>query len=76
MSLKDTILKLDQLIPILATLTGNPQIGTLAQQLITIANGQLQSQAAASGKSTDELLQEASATWDKALQNAQALRDM
>jgi hypothetical protein len=75
-SLKDTILKLDQLIPILATLTGNPQIGTLAQQLITIANGQLQSQAAASGKSTDEILQDASAAWDKALLNAQALKDL
>ncbi len=76
MSLKDTILKLDGLIPILATLTGNPQFGTLAQQLITIANGQLQSQAAASGKTTEEILQDASATWDKALQSAQALKDM
>jgi hypothetical protein len=75
-SLKDTILKLDQFIPILATLTGNPQIGILAQQLITIANGQLESQAAASGKSTDEILQDASAAWDKALLNAQALKDL
>ena len=76
MSLKDTIMKLDQLIPILATLTGNPQIGALAQQLIGIANGQLESQAAAAGKTTDELLAEASATWDKALQNATDLRNM
>jgi hypothetical protein len=75
-SLKDTILKLDQLIPILVTLTGNAQIGTLAQQLITIANGQLESQAAASGKTTEEILQEASVNWDKALANAQALKDM
>ncbi|MDQ2937034.1 MAG: hypothetical protein M3R67_05950 [Acidobacteriota bacterium] len=76
MSLKDTILQLNQLIPILATLSGNPQIGILAQQLIVIANGQLESQAAASGKSTEEILQEASAKWDKALLNAQALKDM
>lgn len=76
MSIKDTILKLDQLIPILATLTGNPAIGALAQQLIGIANSQLESQAAASGKTTDEILAEASATWDKALQNATDLRNM
>jgi hypothetical protein len=75
-SLQDTILKLNQLIPILATVTGNPAILTLAQQLIVIANGQLESQAAASGKTTDEILAEASATWDKALQNAQDLRNM
>ena len=49
MSLKDTIVKLDQLIPVLAELTGNPAIGALAQQLIVIANGQLESQAAATG---------------------------
>ena len=76
MSLKDTILKLDQLIPVLATLTGNPAIATLAQQLIGIANSQLDSQAAATGKTTDELLAEASATWDQALQNATNLRNM
>jgi hypothetical protein len=75
-SLQDTILKLNQLIPILATVTGNPAILTLAQQLIVIANGQLESQAAASGKTTDQLLAEASAKWDQALQNAQNLRDM
>jgi hypothetical protein len=74
--IKDTILKLDQLIPVLATLTGNPQLGTLAQQLILIANGALESRAAATGKTTDEILQEASAEWDKALQNAQDLRNM
>jgi len=75
-SLKDTILALNQLIPVLATLTGNQQVGALAQQLIAIANNQLQSQAAASGKTTDEILAEASATWDKALQNATNLRNM
>lgn len=76
MSLLDTILKLNQLIPVLATVTGNPAILTLVQQLIAIANGQLESQAAASGKTTDEILAEASATWDKALQNAQDLRNL
>jgi hypothetical protein len=75
-SLLDTILKLNQLIPVLATVTGNPAILTLVQQLIAIANGQLESQAAASGKTTDEILAEASATWDKALQNAQDLRNL
>lgn len=76
MSLQDTIMKLNELIPILATVTGNPAILTLAQQLIVIANGQLESQAAASGKTTEQLLAEASAKWDQALQNAQNLRDM
>ena len=76
MSLQDTILLLNKLIPVLATVTGNPAILTLAQQLIVIANGQLESQAAASGKTTDQILAEASATWDKALQNAQDLRNM
>jgi len=75
-SLQDTILLLNKLIPVLATVTGNPAILTLAQQLIVIANGQLESQAAASGKTTDQILAEASATWDKALQNAQDLRNM
>jgi len=69
-------MKLNQLIPVLATVTGNPAILTLAQQLIVIANGQLESQAAASGKTTEQLLAEASAKWDQALQNAQKLRDM
>lgn len=76
MSVQDTILKLNQLIPILATVTGNPAILTLSQQLIVIANGQLESQAAASGKTTDQILAEASVMWDKALQNAQDLRNL
>jgi hypothetical protein len=75
-SVQDTILKLNQLIPILATVTGNPAILTLSQQLIVIANGQLESQAAASGKTTDQILAEASVMWDKALQNAQDLRNL
>jgi hypothetical protein len=69
-------MKLNQLIPVLATVTGNPAILTLAQQLIVIANGQLESQAAATGKTTDQLLAEASTKWDQALQNAQNLRNM
>ncbi|HEY3038241.1 MAG TPA: hypothetical protein VGJ66_05860 [Pyrinomonadaceae bacterium] len=76
MSLQDTILALNQLIPILGTLTGHPQVGPLAQQLIAIAQGQLASRAAASGKTTEQILAEASATWDKALQNAENLRNM
>lgn len=76
MSLQDTILKLNELIPVLATISGNPAIANLAQQLIVIANGQLESQAGASGKTTDQILAEASAKWDQALQNAQDLRNM
>ena len=76
MSLQDTILKLNALLPILGTVTGNPAILTLAQQLIVIANGQLESQAAATGKTTEQILAEASAKWDQALQNAQDLRNM
>jgi hypothetical protein len=69
-------MKLNELLPVLATVTGNPAILTLAQQLIVIANGQLESQAAASGKTTEQLLTEASAKWDQALQNAQNLKNM
>ena len=76
MSLKDIIMILDQLIPILATLTDDPAIAGLAQQLIKIANDQLAGQAAASGKTTDQILAEASAAWDKALQNATDLRNL
>ena len=76
MSLKDIILILDQLIPILATLTDDPAIAGLAQQLIKIANEHLTNQAAASGKTTEQLLAEASAAWDKALANAEDLRNM
>ncbi len=76
MSIKDTITKLDQLIPVLATLTGHPELGALAQQLINIGNSELQNRAAQTGKTTDEILQEASAEWDAALQNAQNLRNM
>jgi hypothetical protein len=75
-SVTDKIVQLDQLIPIIGTLTGNPLIGTLAQQLIDIANRELQGRAADTGKSTDEILQEASAAWDSALQNAQDLRNL
>ena len=76
MSLKDIILILDQLIPILATLTDDPALAGLAQQLIKIANEHLTNQAAATGKTTEELLAEASAAWDKALANAEDLRSM
>lgn len=76
MGLQDTIMSLNQLIPVLATLSGHPEVGALAQQLISIANGQLESQASATGKTTDQLLAEAGATWDAALQNAQDLRNM
>lgn len=76
MSILDDILRLNQLLPIIATLTGNPQVGLLAQQLINIAVGQLEAQAGNTGKTTDEILAEASAKWDQALANAQDLRNM
>lgn len=76
MTLQETILLLNKLLPILGGVTGNPAILTLAQQLIAIANGQLESQAAASGKTTDQILAEASAKWDQALANATNLRNM
>lgn len=76
MSTSDIIAKLDQLIPILATLSGHPEIADLANKLIGIANGQLATAAADSGKTTEQILQDASAKWDQALQNAQNLRNM
>ncbi len=76
MSILDAIKRLDDLIPFLATLTGHPELGTLAQQLIDIANGQLEAQAGAGGKTTDQILAEAGAKWDEALANAQSLRNM
>jgi hypothetical protein len=76
MSATDIIAKLDQLIPILATLAGRPDIADLANKLIAIANGQLETAAANTGKPTEQILQEASAKWDQALQNAIDLRNM
>ena len=76
MTLQETILLLNKLIPVLGTVTGNPAILTLAQQLIAIANGQLESQAAAGGKTTEQILADASAKWDQALQNAKDLKNM
>ena len=76
MSILDDIIRLNQLIPIIATLKGNPKVGNLAQQLINIAVVQLNAQANNSGKTTDQILAEASVTWDKALQNAQDLRNL
>ena len=76
MSIKDIIMILDQLIPILATLSDDPAIAGLAQQLVKIANEHLANQAAASGKTTEQILAEASAMWDKALANAEDLRSM
>lgn len=75
MSVVDTIQNLSKVIPVLGNVTGHPEIGSLAQKLLDIGTAEAARLAADSGKTTDEILQEASATWDSAIKNAEALRN-
>jgi hypothetical protein len=64
-----------KLIPILAGIA-SPGVGQLAGQLIGIAEAEIQRRMTATGKTRDEVLQEAAVQWQANIDNAQALADL
>ena len=75
MSVLEIIQSLDKVIPVLGNLTGHPEIGSLAQKLLDIGTAEAARMAADSGKTTDQILEEASAEWNSAIANAEALKN-
>ena len=57
---------IETVLPILAGLTGHPEVGILGQRLMTLAEEEIARRQGESGKSRSEVLAEAAATWEAA----------
>lgn len=65
MKFSDLFSTVEQFIPLFAGLTGHPELGMLAQKLISIGESEVQRRMAATGKTRAEVLADASATWQQ-----------
>jgi hypothetical protein len=63
MNFSDIIAGLQQALPILAGLSGHPELGVLGQKLITIAEAEITRRQQATGKTRAEVLADAAATY-------------
>jgi len=63
MKLTDIIGGLEEVLPLLATMTGHPEVGVLATSLIDRANAELARRQADSGRSRSEELADAAVTY-------------
>lgn len=66
MNFTDILGSLEELLPVLATMTGHPEIGTLAAALIDKAEAEVARRQAHSGKTRSEELVDAAATFAQA----------
>jgi hypothetical protein len=65
-NLHDILGDLQTALPILGTLVGHPEIGVLAQRLITLSEDEIARRQSDTGKTRSEILAEAAATWEAA----------
>jgi len=67
---------LEELLPILATLTGHPEVGVLSSRLLQIGEAEISRRTAASGLSRNEELADAAATYIQFKTENPALKKM
>lgn len=73
---RDIINGLEEVLPILATLTGHPEIGALGSKLIQLGERELERRMAASGLDRAHELADASATYERFKAENAALKKM
>lgn len=66
MSLFDILNKLEEALPILGGLVGHPELGTLANRLINIAEEEIARRQAQSGMTRPQILEDAAQTFAQA----------
>lgn len=66
MSLFDILNKLEEALPILGGLVGHPELGTLANRLINLAEEEIARRQAQSGMTRTQILEDAAQTFDRA----------
>jgi hypothetical protein len=64
---------IEEVIPVAATMTGNANVDSAAKMLEDAVDAHLTNEAATSGKTRDELLQQYKAQWQKNVDDADAL---
>lgn len=74
MKLTDIISGLEEVLPIIATMTGHPEIGTLAAELIDRAEAEIARRQSTGSKSRSEILADAAATFAAAKQANKELK--
>lgn len=64
---------LGELIPVLGGVTGHPELVALAEKLVQIGEEEVARRMADSGQTREQVLADASATWDAAIKGADDL---
>lgn len=76
MNFADILDRLEELLPILATATGHPEIGVLASRLLNLGEEEWARRSAASGRTRREELADAAATYQTFKTENAALKKM
>lgn len=76
MNFSDIIAGIEQALPILAGLSGHPELGVSGQRLISIAEAEIARRQSATGKTRAEILAEAAATFAEARKANEELRNL
>ncbi len=76
LNLTDIFGTIEELLPILATVSGHPELGLLAQKLIAIGEEELARRQSTQGRTRAEVLADAEATYAEAKIANQELKDL
>lgn len=66
MNIFDILTDLEQVLPVLGTVVGHPELGPLVQHLVDIAEAEIHRRASSSGKTRSEVLADAAAAFTEA----------
>jgi len=76
MNFSDIIAAIEQALPILAGISGHPELGVLGQRLIDIAESEIARRQSQSGKTRAEVLADAAATYAQFKTENEALKKL
>lgn len=76
MNFADIIAALEQVLPILAGLSGHPELGILGQKLIDLAEAEIRRRQQSTGQTRAEILADAAATYQKAREENEKLKKL
>lgn len=74
MNFTDIIAALEEALPILAGLSGHPELGALGQRLIDMAEAEIARRQQSTGQTRAEILADAAATFAKAREENEKLK--
>lgn len=76
MNFADIIAALEQALPILAGISGHPELGILGQKLIDIAEAEISRRQQQSGMTREQILADAAATYQRAREENEKLKNL